>query len=90
MEKFLQTSAGVQNHEFLLVHHLQRASYIPALQLNQSMKVNLMVSVKVLPSVQVSVRCYQPLLIVLNKTPAFFVIPLFEVLGISFYTLSYS
>ncbi|KAM6272123.1 LOW QUALITY PROTEIN: protein ELYS-like [Spheniscus humboldti] len=41
LEKFLQTSAGVQNHEFLLVHHLQRASYIPALQLNQSMKVNL-------------------------------------------------
>ncbi|KAM6270335.1 protein ELYS-like [Spheniscus humboldti] len=41
LEKFLQTNAGVQNHEFLLVHHLQRASYIPALQLNQSMKVNL-------------------------------------------------
>ncbi|XP_027585545.2 protein ELYS-like isoform X2 [Pipra filicauda] len=42
LEKFLQTNAGVQNHEFLLVHHLQRANYIPALQLNQSMKVNLM------------------------------------------------
>uniref|UniRef100_A0A8C6K7P2 Uncharacterized protein n=1 Tax=Melopsittacus undulatus TaxID=13146 RepID=A0A8C6K7P2_MELUD len=42
LEKFLQTSAGVQNHEFLLVHHLQRSNYIPALQLNQSMKVNLM------------------------------------------------
>ncbi|KAM6324531.1 protein ELYS [Aegotheles albertisi] len=41
LEKFLQTNAGVQNHEFLLVHHLQRANYIPALQLNQSMKVNL-------------------------------------------------
>uniref|UniRef100_A0A8C8R720 AT-hook containing transcription factor 1 n=1 Tax=Pelusios castaneus TaxID=367368 RepID=A0A8C8R720_9SAUR len=41
LEKFLQTSAGVQNHEFLLVHHLQRANYIPALQLNQSLKVNL-------------------------------------------------
>ncbi|XP_076190353.1 protein ELYS-like isoform X2 [Aptenodytes patagonicus] len=41
LEKFLQTNAGVQNHEFLLVHHLQRASYIPALQLNRSMKVNL-------------------------------------------------
>ncbi|XP_028903078.1 protein ELYS isoform X1 [Ornithorhynchus anatinus] len=40
--KFLQSSAGVQNHEFLLVHHLQRANYIPALQLNQSLKVNLM------------------------------------------------
>ncbi|NWY07383.1 ELYS protein, partial [Nothoprocta ornata] len=42
LEKFLQTNAGVQNHEFLLVHHLQRANYIPALQLNQSIKVNLM------------------------------------------------
>ncbi|KAM7118482.1 protein ELYS-like [Ciconia maguari] len=41
LEKFLQTNAGVQNHEFLLVHHLQRANYIPALQSNQSMKVNL-------------------------------------------------
>ncbi|XP_069708633.1 protein ELYS-like isoform X2 [Phaenicophaeus curvirostris] len=41
LEKFLQTRPGVQNHEFLLVHHLQRANYIPALQLNQSMKVNL-------------------------------------------------
>ncbi|XP_033916384.1 protein ELYS-like [Melopsittacus undulatus] len=38
LEKFLQTSAAVQNHEFLLVHHLQRSNYIPALQLNQSMK----------------------------------------------------
>ncbi|KAM9155701.1 protein ELYS isoform 3-T3 [Pangshura tecta] len=42
LEKFLQSSAGIQNHEFLLVHHLQRANYIPALQLNQSLKVNLM------------------------------------------------
>ncbi|XP_032299449.1 protein ELYS isoform X2 [Coturnix japonica] len=42
LEKFLQTNGGVQNHEFLLVHHLQRANYIPALQLNHSMKVNLM------------------------------------------------
>ncbi|XP_061221791.1 protein ELYS-like [Neopsephotus bourkii] len=42
LEKFLQTGAGAQNHEFLLVHHLQRSNYIPALQLNQSMKVNLM------------------------------------------------
>ncbi|XP_036235677.1 protein ELYS-like [Molothrus ater] len=42
LEKFLQTKSGVQNHEFLLVHHLQRANYIPALQLNQSMKANLL------------------------------------------------
>ncbi|XP_031822863.1 protein ELYS isoform X2 [Sarcophilus harrisii] len=40
--KFLQSNAGVQNHELLLVHHLQRANYIPALQLNQSLKVNFM------------------------------------------------
>uniref|UniRef100_A0A803WDW2 AT-hook containing transcription factor 1 n=1 Tax=Ficedula albicollis TaxID=59894 RepID=A0A803WDW2_FICAL len=42
LEKFLQAKSGVQNHEFLLVHHLQRANYIPALQLNQSMKTSLM------------------------------------------------
>uniref|UniRef100_A0A8C3V4H2 AT-hook containing transcription factor 1 n=1 Tax=Catharus ustulatus TaxID=91951 RepID=A0A8C3V4H2_CATUS len=41
LEKFLQTKSGAQNHEFLLVHHLQRANYIPALQLNQSMKTSL-------------------------------------------------
>nr|XP_003410973.2 protein ELYS [Loxodonta africana] len=40
--KFLQSSASVQNHEFLLVHHLQRANYIPALKLNQTLKINLM------------------------------------------------
>ncbi|XP_074019816.1 protein ELYS-like [Numenius arquata] len=42
LEKFLRTSASVQNHEFLLVHHLQRANYIPALELNQSININLM------------------------------------------------
>ncbi|PKU34669.1 hypothetical protein llap_15027 [Limosa lapponica baueri] len=42
LEKFLRTSASVQNQEFLLVHHLQRANYIPALELNQSINVNLM------------------------------------------------
>ncbi|KAM6082371.1 protein ELYS-like [Chlamydotis macqueenii] len=42
LEKFLQTSAGGQNQELPLVHHLQRASYIPALHLNQSMNVNLL------------------------------------------------
>ena len=41
--RFLQSSASVQNHEFLLVHHLQRANYIPALKLNQTLKINLMV-----------------------------------------------
>ncbi|KAM6166266.1 protein ELYS [Erethizon dorsatum] len=39
--KFLQSSASVQNQEFLLVHHLQRANYIPALKLNQTLKINL-------------------------------------------------
>ncbi|XP_029449806.1 protein ELYS isoform X2 [Rhinatrema bivittatum] len=41
LEKFLQNSNDVQNQEFLLIHHLQRANYIPALKLNQSLKVNL-------------------------------------------------
>ncbi|XP_053566985.1 protein ELYS isoform X2 [Bombina bombina] len=40
LHRFLQTSGGVQNQELLLVHHLQRANYIPALQLNQSLKAN--------------------------------------------------
>ncbi|XP_005374852.1 PREDICTED: protein ELYS isoform X2 [Chinchilla lanigera] len=40
--KFLQSSASVQNQEYLLVHHLQRANYIPALKLNQTLKINLM------------------------------------------------
>ncbi|MEE6521506.1 hypothetical protein FKM82_019741 [Ascaphus truei] len=40
LHRFLQTSGGVQNQELLLVHHLQRANYIPALQLNQSLKTN--------------------------------------------------
>lgn len=39
---FLQSSTSVQNHEFLLVHHLQRANYISALKLNQTLKNNLM------------------------------------------------
>ncbi|ERE73569.1 protein ELYS [Cricetulus griseus] len=39
--KFLQSSTSVQNHEFLLVHHLQRANYISALKLNQTLKNNL-------------------------------------------------
>lgn len=39
--KCLQSSASVQNQEFLLVHHLQRANYIPALKLNQTLKINL-------------------------------------------------
>ncbi|XP_071595234.1 protein ELYS [Heliangelus exortis] len=41
LERFLQTNSGVQNNEFLLVHHLQHSNYIPAIQLNQSMKADL-------------------------------------------------
>lgn len=40
--KFLQSSTSVQNQEFLLVHHLQRANYISALKLNQTLKNTLM------------------------------------------------
>ncbi|XP_075059629.1 protein ELYS isoform X2 [Mixophyes fleayi] len=38
LHKFLHESEGVHNQELLLVHHLQRANYVPALQLNQSLK----------------------------------------------------
>lgn len=38
--RFLQSSNNVRNQEFLLVHHLQRANYIPALKLNQTLKIN--------------------------------------------------
>ncbi|XP_075718844.1 protein ELYS isoform X2 [Rhinoderma darwinii] len=38
LHKFLHRNGGVRNQELLLVHHLQRANYIPALQLNQSLK----------------------------------------------------
>ncbi|GCB65545.1 hypothetical protein scyTo_0013473 [Scyliorhinus torazame] len=41
LEKFLKKSGSLQNQEYLLVHHLQRANYVPALQLNQSLKMNL-------------------------------------------------
>ncbi|XP_041837533.1 protein ELYS isoform X2 [Melanotaenia boesemani] len=41
LEKFLQGTGGLQNRELLMVHYLQQAKYIPALQLNQSLKMNL-------------------------------------------------
>ncbi|XP_062911558.1 protein ELYS [Mobula hypostoma] len=41
LEKFLKNSGNLQNQEFLLVHHLQRANYVPALQLNQLLKTSL-------------------------------------------------
>ncbi|KAM5204743.1 protein ELYS isoform 1-T3 [Hipposideros larvatus] len=40
--RFLQSSTSVENHEFLLVHHLQRANYVPALKLNQTLRTNVM------------------------------------------------
>ncbi|XP_034043878.1 protein ELYS [Thalassophryne amazonica] len=41
LEKFFQGSGGLQNRELLMVHYLQQAKYIPALQLNHSLKMNL-------------------------------------------------
>uniref|UniRef100_A0A3P9GZD5 AT hook containing transcription factor 1 n=1 Tax=Oryzias latipes TaxID=8090 RepID=A0A3P9GZD5_ORYLA len=41
LEKFLQGTGGLQNRELLMVHYLQQANYIPALQLNSSLKRNL-------------------------------------------------
>lgn len=38
---FLQSSASVQSHEFLLVQHLQHTSCIPALKLTLTLKVSL-------------------------------------------------
>ncbi|KAM8945526.1 protein ELYS [Pelodytes ibericus] len=38
LHRFLQTGDS-QNQELLLVHHLQRSNYIPALQLNESLKL---------------------------------------------------
>ncbi|KAI4830455.1 hypothetical protein KUCAC02_002085 [Chaenocephalus aceratus] len=40
LEKFLQGTGGLLNRELLMVHYLQQANYIPALQLNQRLKVN--------------------------------------------------
>ncbi|XP_041794919.1 protein ELYS isoform X2 [Chelmon rostratus] len=41
LEKFLQGTGGLQNRELLMVHYLQQANYIPALQLNHSLRMNL-------------------------------------------------
>ena len=43
LEKFLLGTGGLQNRELLMVHYLQQANYIPALQLNQGLKLNLVV-----------------------------------------------
>ncbi|XP_048830493.1 protein ELYS isoform X2 [Brienomyrus brachyistius] len=41
LEKFLQDTGGSHNKELLIVHYLQQANYVPALQLNQALKMNL-------------------------------------------------
>ncbi|CAL8351775.1 unnamed protein product [Merluccius merluccius] len=41
LEKFLQGTGGLHNRELLMVHYLQQANYIPALQLNHTLKMNL-------------------------------------------------
>uniref|UniRef100_A0AAX7T372 AT hook containing transcription factor 1 n=1 Tax=Astatotilapia calliptera TaxID=8154 RepID=A0AAX7T372_ASTCA len=41
LEKFLQGTGGLQNRELLMVHYLQQANYIPALQLNHTLRMNL-------------------------------------------------
>ncbi|XP_056332436.1 protein ELYS [Danio aesculapii] len=41
LQRFLQSTGGFQNRELLMVHYLQQANYVPALQLNQTLKLNL-------------------------------------------------
>nr|XP_057945294.1 protein ELYS [Doryrhamphus excisus] len=40
LEKFLQTTGGLDNREILMVHYLQQSNYIPALRLNHSLKMH--------------------------------------------------
>ncbi|KAK3538135.1 hypothetical protein QTP70_031929 [Hemibagrus guttatus] len=41
LQRFLQETGGFQNRELLMVHHLQQANYVPALQINHMLKMNL-------------------------------------------------
>ncbi|XP_053093754.1 protein ELYS isoform X2 [Pangasianodon hypophthalmus] len=41
LERFLQETGGFQNRELLMVHYLQQANYVPALQINHTLKMNL-------------------------------------------------
>ncbi|KAM9466874.1 protein ELYS [Clarias gariepinus] len=41
LERFLQDTGGFQNRELLMVHYLQQANYVPALQINHTLKMNL-------------------------------------------------
>lgn len=43
LEKFLQGTGGLRNRELLMIHYLQQANYIPALQLNHSLRMSLAV-----------------------------------------------
>lgn len=43
MERFLQGTGGLQNRELLMMHYLQQANYVPALQLNHTLKMNMVV-----------------------------------------------
>ncbi|XP_023850568.1 protein ELYS isoform X1 [Salvelinus sp. IW2-2015] len=41
LERFLQGTGGLQNRELLMMHYLQQANYVPALQLNHTLKMNM-------------------------------------------------
>ncbi|XP_046887383.1 protein ELYS, partial [Hypomesus transpacificus] len=41
LESFLQSGGGLQNRELLLVHYLQQSNYTAALQLNHSLRTNM-------------------------------------------------
>ncbi|KAJ8410297.1 hypothetical protein AAFF_G00202780 [Aldrovandia affinis] len=41
LERYLQGTGGLQNRELLMVHYLQQANYVPALQLNQALRMTL-------------------------------------------------
>ncbi|KAJ7988971.1 hypothetical protein DPEC_G00314720 [Dallia pectoralis] len=41
LERFLQGTGGLQNRELLMVHYLQQANYVPALQLNHTLRMNM-------------------------------------------------
>uniref|UniRef100_A0A674EPE5 AT hook containing transcription factor 1 n=1 Tax=Salmo trutta TaxID=8032 RepID=A0A674EPE5_SALTR len=42
LERFLQGTGGLQNRELLMMHYLQQANYVPALQLNHTLKMNML------------------------------------------------
>ncbi|XP_069707428.1 protein ELYS-like [Phaenicophaeus curvirostris] len=58
LKSYLRTRARIPTHAILSVRNQQSACYWPADQRNQSMKVHLMVSVKVLSSAQGSAQWF--------------------------------